>query len=438
MSLRVCLNRWLAVVMLASMSSVTSAAEESAASGSLPPPTGSYSVGRTHFNWQDASRAAEGNPANKREVVVWVWYPAEARPGATRALWLPGKWQELSADLVNRGTSAAASTASIHAHAFVDAAPAATPKTFPVLLFAPGTAMVPLQYSSLIEDLASHGYVVAAIVPTGYSLSVLGDGRVVPGVKPTPQVIPPGLSPQQLAAQMSEQQGKAAQATDTWSADMLFALTQLTNLNSDAGSPFKGRFDLDRVAAFGHSQGGATSMQLGVKDSRIRAVVNIDGMLPRDLANGGALSKPALALMSDTLKPGARPPGPPPRAEGMPANATLGPPPLLTNSSLDPTAALRTAKPGYLLRLTGSTHLFVSDLGVLQLDMKPNGAAPPPGQGLRLSGSSAATIDAVRALRVSQTYLRAFFDRHLKGLESTLLGGASTDYPEIQFARVSE
>jgi predicted dienelactone hydrolase len=433
-------SRWLAVCALASMLSGIVAAKESDGESPLPAPTGSYAVGRTHFNWVDSSRAEGASPGSAREIVAWIWYPAVPGPAASRAQWLPEKWQGVSADLVSRGSMPAAAIASVRTHAFVDAAVAASPQGFPVLVFAPGMAMVPLQYSSLVEDLASHGYVVVAIVPTGYSFSVLRDGEVVSGRKPTKLMMSPGLSPQQIAAQMTEEQGRVAQSTAVWSADMRFALTQLENSSSDAASPFKAKLDLGRVGVFGHSQGGASSLQVAAEDTRVRAVVDIDGMVPKELAEGGALSKPALVLMSDTLQ-AAPPPRmpPPPRVAGAspPRVFGSGPPPMPASNSMNHKSVLRTANPGYLLRLTDSTHSFATDLGVLQLDVKQEGAMPS-GPGLHTSGGSASRIDAVRALRITQAYVRAFFGQYLKGQASALLNGPSGEYPEIEIERVSD
>ena len=53
----------------------------------LPMPTGPHSVGRTSFQWIDRNRPevlSERSDA-KREVAVWVWYPALPRQGSESA-----------------------------------------------------------------------------------------------------------------------------------------------------------------------------------------------------------------------------------------------------------------------------------------------------------------------------------------------------------------
>ena len=42
-------------------------------------------------------------------------------------------------------------------------------------------------------------------------------------------------------------------------------------------------------------------------------------------------------------------------------------------------------------------------------------------------------IDPGRAIAISTAYTRAFFNNHLKGIDSALLAGPSADYPEVTF-----
>src|SRR5215831_14100538 len=57
----------------------------------IPPPSGSHGVGRLIYHWTDTSRSEplSGQKDARREVLIFVWYPAEVDPGAERALYLP-------------------------------------------------------------------------------------------------------------------------------------------------------------------------------------------------------------------------------------------------------------------------------------------------------------------------------------------------------------
>src|SRR5262245_11246929 len=53
----------------------------------LPAPTGPHRVGRVSADWVDAGRAEvySSDPRDRRELVVWIWYPAAPGPDAGRA-----------------------------------------------------------------------------------------------------------------------------------------------------------------------------------------------------------------------------------------------------------------------------------------------------------------------------------------------------------------
>ena len=42
-------------------------------------------------------------------------------------------------------------------------------------------------------------------------------------------------------------------------------------------------------------------------------------------------------------------------------------------------------------------------------------------------------IDAQRAITIIRDYTLAFFDKHLKNIDSPLLDGPSPDYPKVDF-----
>ncbi len=123
-------------------------------------PTGSYAVGRMTLRWVDEAREESITPdrADRRRLVVHLWYPAVG-DGARLAEYVP--------DLtplrrVIRGPEADAwSRVKPHVN---DHAPVATSKErFPVVLFSPGNQMLSALYSYVLEEIASHGYIVIGI-----------------------------------------------------------------------------------------------------------------------------------------------------------------------------------------------------------------------------------------------------------------------------------
>ena len=60
----------------------------------LPAPTGRDAVGRVSFDCVDGARAEiySPDPQDRREIVLWAWYPAAADAGAEGAPYLPEPW----------------------------------------------------------------------------------------------------------------------------------------------------------------------------------------------------------------------------------------------------------------------------------------------------------------------------------------------------------
>ncbi|WP_157124935.1 alpha/beta hydrolase [Nocardia pseudovaccinii] len=81
--------------------------------------------------------------------------------------------------------------------------------------------------------------------------------------------------------------------------DLRFVLDQLHR--TDAIGALSGHLDTDRIAAIGHSFGGASAVAAAADEPRIKAVANIDGTLYGDLP---ALKQPFLLLESDHSETG--------------------------------------------------------------------------------------------------------------------------------------
>lgn len=263
----------------------------------FPEPSGAYAVGTTVVQWTDPDRAetATSRTDDMRTVVVQLWYPAQdGLPAARRARYLGRTAQE--ARLVAHGAAdylgipgfildgpARARTRS------VPDAPAAGGR-FPVVLFSPGLGGVRTQNTAWAEELASRGYVVAALDhPYDSAVVALADGRTIRT---------------RLAAtgDPAEDNRRAAGWTAVRAADLGFVLSQLGRLDRGAiPGLLTGRLDTRRAAATGHSLGGAAALQAARQDPRFAAVINLDGF-PRDPAPR-PFRQPALALTHD-IEPG--------------------------------------------------------------------------------------------------------------------------------------
>jgi predicted dienelactone hydrolase len=359
----------------------------------FPAPSGPYSVGRTHFDWVDSSRVDLENRHGHRELVVWVWYPASPRRDAKQAAWLPGVWGAMNVGWENRLARLSARPGSIIreptttemplVHSFADAPPVTDQNKHPLLVFAAGWGVLPLKYSNLIEELVSHGYIVAGVVFTYYSpYAVFSDGDVAGQHEFAIDL--PGAPPRYYRGPVPPPVIRVK--TD----DLRFTLNQLERVNADANSPLRGRFDLDRVGLLGHSSGGAVALQAANEDPRVRAVASFDGNLA-NFNDNPVLRKPLLWISAGLSGSGAVTPD---------------------NRGSLLTTVLRSAPVAYNVIIAGTTHFFSGDDGLRD-------GARPPGR-----------ADPVRALKVTKDYTRAFFDEQLLGKTSSLLNAGARDYPD--------
>jgi predicted dienelactone hydrolase len=365
----------------------------------LPTPTGPYGVGRTSFEWVDTARdeSFTDDPADQRELVIWVWYPAEPMPDATPAAYLPGLWGDLVGDAL------ALDLSRITVHAVEDAPVAADEPRYPVVLLSPGSGFIPAVYTGLAEELASHGVIVVGVNHTyNASVTVFADGRVVPGA--------PEAQPQ--PTDMVAMRATAQAMTELHAADLAFVLDRLEALDDETG-PFQGRLDLLRIGILGHSLGGAAAAELCRVDRRCDAGVNMDGLIWGEAAETG-VPVPFLLLMSED-----QPCAEVARLENVTVETCEGLKALFAASWQ---TVRDTAQPGSWLIIAGSRHGSYSDAPFL-----------PAGAEILESLVGGATIEPERMWRVTSDLLLAFFDSHLNGTPAPLLDGPSATYPEVQF-----
>jgi pimeloyl-ACP methyl ester carboxylesterase len=296
----------------------------------LPKPTGAHPVGRITVHFVDASRTDDQGTHQDchREFMAHVWYPADAGSKGQPAAWMPDEWARLEADAVlgtrlKRGDPSVKDIpkafASVVVHAREEGPLAATPKRFPVLVFSPGSLMFPSEYSTLVEDLASHGFVVIGNVPTGYVAAVS-----FPAGNVTRTFRKPNFP--------------------LWPGDLIYELDQLEVWNATPGHRFFGRLDLDHVGAFGHSAGGTAVVTIASDDKRVKAIALLDpGGTPPE--NGKAI--PTLIFKSEN----------PDLARRFPE--------MNKEATKARNEYLRKAKPAHLITLTGAVHLSFTDMGVL-------------------------------------------------------------------------
>ena len=172
---------------------------------------------------------------------------------------------------------------------------------------------------------------------------------------------------------------------------------------------------MDRGGVFGHSFGGAASIQACSTDSRCKAAVDLDGSVYGSVLNDGA-QRPIMFLMGDPVLmpnlPGFR--GSRERTERAMArdNRTIG-------------NILNRSPEGYKFRVHGLWHKDYTDFALF---------FDPPSTVARIIGNE---VNGQRGLRIVTTYLRQFFDKSLSGARAPLIDDGNTAYTEVQVEYVA-
>jgi pimeloyl-ACP methyl ester carboxylesterase len=215
--------------------------------------------------------------------MVYLWYPTTQSNPNTKGVYLPGaREMDANPEIQRRLQDDFESkwpmivSGAIYSHA-VDRAPAAkTPTKLPLIVFSHGAGGTSFSYTWLIEDLVSHGYVIAAIEHPELTVAVwFPDGRLVPRRE---DPMPPNASP---VERMQKQIESISAAVSEGAADVRFVLDRIAELDKtgDQQFPLKGRIDLSRLAAMGHSAGAEFAARACQLDDRLKACVDLDGAM---------------------------------------------------------------------------------------------------------------------------------------------------------------
>lgn len=363
----------------------------------LPEPTGPFAVGRAMYDWVDNARTDNLAPVSgqKRELIVWIWYPGAAKTPAQAAEYQPAPWR--AAVLNEQGTLMSKfftrDEALVRAHSLVDADVSPAQRTYPVVLMKSGIGALATDYTTLAEDLASQGFVVVGSdSPYSTFVVVFADGRIA---KRTPSGNPPEDLDEPARKRV------ASELVKVWSADTRFELDQLERLNSaDPSNKFGGRLDLTTVGVFGHSFGGATAAQFCHDDARCKAGIDMDGQ-PFGSVIQESLTQPFLYLMSDHSN-----------EKDEDSRQILAEIRSICESD---EAGCQVAT------VRGARHFNFSDQALLKD---------------RYLGRLAGMLGPVgerRGLAIAAACVHTFFAIHLKNANKDLLRDLSKEYPEIQF-----
>ena len=372
----------------------------------MPKPTGEYYVGVTYLGFINEERIElfDNNRESNREITVKAWYPSDAETEHEPYL--------LSSELeiAEKYFQFPEIYRSLKTNSSRDVPISSKEEKYPILIFSHGFGEHYSQNSILMEELASHGYIVFS-VSHHYEckFSSFPDGRLTYLDVKSQRFQAIMLEQQNPKAMMLLQQTYNAKGDEErmsvlvetsntlpiiltespkyWAEDLVFLIDQMEDISA-ASMIFKGKLDMDRIGVFGMSLGGLATNEICLTDKRVKAGVSMDGGLYGTLIEG-KLEIPFMYLNSKRF---------------------LGYGNIFTDQS---------KKDCYSLSVREADHYNFSDYSIY----------PVPSIGFLLG-----TIDGARTIEIMNVLVLAFFDKYLnEGKEIDIIGLAEK-YPEIEIA----
>jgi hypothetical protein len=266
----------------------------------LPAPTGKYGIGLKALSVVDTSRIDPLSPSgsDKRELLLWIWYPASIDSGACPLAYIekmPGVLKQC-ASMLSIPPQLFKPAESVITHTYPDARIAGENHAFPVLLFSHGIGLGTVGQNMVqFEELAGRGFVVVSIGHTyESSLAQFPDGRLIFADKERwrrlftqeltflaplfrMNVVLTQRERDSLSLFYIQNTPILDSAHITWTADTRFVIDWLYKMRqvADTASIYS-RIDLERLGIFGHSMGGMTAQKTAYDDPRVRAGISYD------------------------------------------------------------------------------------------------------------------------------------------------------------------
>lgn len=388
----------------------------------LPKPTGKYDGGIQYFHLVDEKRADPflDQSAKKRELMVKVYYPAkkdDSKPflpyfHSSHLIKLFAAFYGMPDFLFDHLNL-------VKTNSKKDLQLSDQQASYPIILFSHGAGTTMEVQTSQSEDLTSHGYIVVAIDHTYVSAATVFPDRIVSHKEATTDFNT--AEPAEIITQIMAD-------------DVSFVIDKLSEMNNGKiDSIFAGKLNLDQIGAIGHSVGGAVAYNLAINDSRVKAAIDLDGVVyiapqedPKDVA-------PFLMLASDKYIQAIQSRRPLMEkyedlndAERKIMSGMYGSQQAYAEAYnkaqqdvIGLTEVLKVS--GNLYIIEGSDHMKFTDIGLFI-----------GSRWLRELMNIGGKTDPARCLEITKTVALAFFDQHLKGETEVSLESLIRKYPELK------
>jgi predicted dienelactone hydrolase len=371
-------------------------------------PSGPFSVGRVLYEWPEDPELIVGRPQAQRRA-AFVWYPSSVE-------------QPTATPLMSAWNYSRANRLLVQTHTLEKPPIAKGSNLFPVLLFYPSMNSSSAAYTTQIENLVSHGYVVASLEPlTDQSVISFPNGQLLPFAADLRAAYRAGKPPFR-GPFLKQAIDESFARKKSLAADLSFLLNRLTVINqaSRADAPFAGRLDFSRVGALGHSDGGTAAGLACKLDQRISACLSEDGWTPNgpspEIAPATAPSRPFMWI-NIPLAPTDNEQLTYLHMERTEFDSLARESQIQANQELN---SLQNGAYRVTVRLPDVTDDYFTDGPFVWSMLNPQGNIP-----------------ARNVLVIVNTYMRAFFDHYLRGGSNELLDGSALPLRNVEVKRYS-
>lgn len=260
----------------------------------LPATTGPYKIG-SQFIYQETTLEEQitEDPSDTRNLMYKVWYPSEEVVSSLKSEpYLDQAGREGFATKYGLPANALNYLDRVETNVY-EGLPIAQ-GTFPVLIFSHGYGSNAYGYYSLLTELVSHGYIIinmnhtfeslGSTFPNGdkkyfdYDFQYRESNNTMHQVEPLIKAFKDGLSYEDRHPIVRESLVNyyRGPAQGRWADDMIYTMDLLPSWN-DSGF-LKGKMNLEKLGVFGHSNGGGAAGSVPIRDGRVKAAANIDGI----------------------------------------------------------------------------------------------------------------------------------------------------------------
>ncbi|MBN1819497.1 MAG: hypothetical protein JXR31_10355 [Prolixibacteraceae bacterium] len=261
----------------------------------LPKPSGKFLTGVDYLSFIDQNRKElfDNTGKNKREITVKFWYPADEKKETELYLEDP--------EFIINNFPFSESYKSLKTNSCRGIPVSHKESKYPVLIFSHGWGEHFSQNTILMEELASHGYIVFSLAHHyECKFSIYPNGRIItlnPESTRFQQIIQEQQNPE--AMEVFGKMGTAStdderldifvqsnrimptllvESPRYWAEDISFFIKQLQEINN-SNNVLRNKLDLEKIGVFGMSMGGIASGEVCTDNLNIKAGASLDGGL---------------------------------------------------------------------------------------------------------------------------------------------------------------